>query len=99
MSSARRAAIRQLASSAYELDAGVRSGRLHQNPEDGAWMIGDTPLVTLLERFSSQEVYVIVASLDDDRPMPAKTCRTCGTEYRGAECPRCREARIRLRGR
>jgi hypothetical protein len=86
-----------LASAAYELDAGVIQGRLHRT-EDGRWMIGETPMAEALERFSGQEVTFIVASLEDDRPMPAKICRTCATEYRGIECPRCRTARIRLRG-
>jgi len=61
-------------------------------------VVGDAPLETWLERFADQEVYLIVASLEDDRPLPVKVCRTCGTEYRGVECPRCRTARVRLRG-
>jgi hypothetical protein len=62
-------------------------------------MLGDKRLDTWLNRYHNQEIVLIVASLDDDRPMPLKTCRTCGADYRGLECPRCREARIRLRGR
>jgi hypothetical protein len=98
MSVLRKAALRELASSAYELDAGVLNGELHQT-EDGGWSVGDTPLEVWLERFSGQEIYVIVASLEDNRPLPKKTCGTCATEYVGVECPRCRTARRRLRGR
>jgi hypothetical protein len=98
MPAVRRAAIRELASAAYELDAGVLHGELHRSPEDGRWVVGDTPLNAWLERFDGQEVYVMVASLENDRPLPAKVCRTCGTEYAGVECPRCRTVRVRLRG-
>jgi hypothetical protein len=99
MSSYRKASIRQLSSDAYELDLGVTQGRLHRNPEDGRWMIGADPLEERLAEYEGQEVVLIVASLEDDRPLSVKVCRTCGTEYRGTACPRCREARIRLRGR
>ena len=98
MSVLRKAALRELASSAYELDAGVLNGRLHQT-EEGRWLVGDTPLETWLERFADQDVYLMVASLDDDRPLPKKVCGVCATEYTGVECPRCRTARRRLRGR
>jgi hypothetical protein len=95
----RKASIRELAADAYELNSGVLQGRLHRDPETGTWMVGQVELETWLTRYDSEEVVLIVASLDDDRPMPRKVCRTCGTEYRGSHCPRCREARIRLRGR
>lgn len=95
----RRASIRELSTAAYELESGVVEGRLHRDPESGAWMVGERQLDAWLERYDNQEIVLIVASLDDDRPMPLKVCRTCGTEYRGVECPRCRRARIRLRGR
>jgi hypothetical protein len=95
----RKASVRELASAAYELDSGVVEGRLHRSVEDGRWMVNGTELNEWLARYDEQEIVLIVASLDDDRPMPTKTCRTCGTEYVGIACPRCREARIRLRGR
>jgi hypothetical protein len=94
----RKASIRELASSAYELDLGIVEGRLCRNPENGCWMVGDVQLSEWLAQYDSQQVVLIAASLDDDRPVPSKVCRTCGTEYIGAECPRCREVRIRLRG-
>ena len=99
MSAHRRASVRELASAAYELNSGVIEGRLHRSAENGRWMVDDTELNALLTRYEDQQVVLIVASLEDDRPIPLKTCRTCGTEYRGIECPRCRKARIRLRGR
>ncbi len=98
MPAARKAAVRELAMRGYELEAGVMEGQLHRSTEDGRWMVGDTLLNTWLERFSDQQVCLILASLEDDRPLPTRVCRTCGTEYTGTECPRCREARIRLRG-
>ena len=94
----RKASIRELALAAYELDAGVVEGQLHRSAEDGRWMVGGTRLNEWLARYDDQEIVLIVASLDDDRPVPSKTCRTCGDEYAGIYCPRCREARIRLRG-
>ncbi len=98
MSSYRRASVRELTSAAYELDSGVVEGRLHRSAEDGRWMVDDTSLGEWLDRYDGQQIVLIVASLEDDRPIPPKVCRTCGNEYVGAECPRCREARIRLRG-
>ena len=98
MPSYRKASIRELASAAYELDAGVVEGQLRRSAEDGRWMAGGTRLNEWLAKYDGQEIVLIVASLDDDSPMASKTCRTCGTEYVGIYCPRCREARIRLRG-
>ena len=95
----RKAAIRELAADAHELSAGVLQGRLRRDPDTGTWMVGETRLDELLARHQGEEIVLIVASLDDERPMPPRICRTCGMEYRGSHCPRCREARIRLRGR
>lgn len=95
----RKASIRELASAARELDSGVVEGRLQRDPESGEWRVGETQVDAWLARYEDEEVVLVVTSLDDDRPMPQKTCRTCGTEYRGVNCPRCREIRIRLRGR
>ncbi len=94
----RKASIRELAAAAHELDSGVLEGSLHRDPETGEWMVGQTQLSAWLERYDEEEIVLISISLDDDRPMPVKVCRTCGTEYRGPYCPRCRRARIRLRG-
>ena len=94
----RRASIRELTSSAYELESGIVEGRLHRSAEDGRWMINNEKLNEWLARYDGQEIVLIVASLEDNRPIPPKVCRTCGTDYVGLKCPRCREARIRLRG-
>jgi hypothetical protein len=95
----RKANIRELTYAAYELDAGVVEGQLHRATKDGQWILGDTKLNEWLGKYNDQEIVLIVASMDDKRPVPTKTCRTCGIEYTGIECPRCRAARIRLRGR
>jgi hypothetical protein len=95
----RKASIRELASAAYELDSGVVEGRLRRNASDDRWMVGDADLNEWLTTYDGQQIVLIVASLDDERPLSSKVCRTCGTDYVGIECPRCREARIRLRGR
>lgn len=94
----RKASIRELAAAAYELDSGVVEGRLHRDGEDDRWMVDDAKLSEWLAKYEGQEIVLIIASLEDDRPVPPKVCRTCGSEYLGAECPRCREARVRLRG-
>ncbi len=52
-----------------------------------------------LEGLSAQEIVLILASMDDERPVDSRVCGTCGTEYIGLHCPRCHEARMRLRGR
>jgi hypothetical protein len=95
----RKASVRELASAAYELDSGIVEGHLRRSAEDGHWMVDDVELNEWLARYDNQEIVLIVASLEDDRPIPPKVCRTCGADYVGVECPRCREARIRLRGR
>jgi hypothetical protein len=99
MPSFRKASIRELASAAYELDSGVVEGRLRRSVADDRWTVGGVALNEWLAKYDGQEIIVIVTSLDDDRPLSSKVCRTCGTEYVGIYCPRCREARIRLRGR
>lgn len=95
----RKASIRDLACGAYELGSSVVEGRLRRDPDSGEWLVGGKSLDAWLARYDGEEVLLIATSLDDDRPMPMKVCRTCGTEFRGIECPRCREIRIRLRGR
>jgi hypothetical protein len=94
----RKASIRELAVAAYELDSGVVEGRLHRDGEGDRWMVDDAKLSEWLAEYEGQEIVLIIASLEDDRPVPSKVCRTCGTEYLGVECPRCREVRVRLRG-
>jgi len=99
MPAERKAMIRQLATSAYEMDLGVSQGVLHRDVESGEWKVGDRALDHWLESYTGQEIVLIAASLEDERPLTTQVCRTCGTEYVGLQCPRCREARRRLRGR
>ncbi|HEY4691522.1 MAG TPA: hypothetical protein VIK33_19595 [Anaerolineae bacterium] len=94
--SLRKAAVLDLASAAYEVDAEVKRGILKKI--DGHWRVADREVSEWLDRFDGHEVIVIVASLSDDRPVEPQICRTCGREFVGIECPHCRAARVRLRG-
>jgi hypothetical protein len=95
--SLRKATVLEMATAAYELDASVRRGVLRK--VDGKWTVMGDDLDNWLNKFDGQEVVLIAASLSDERPLETRTCRTCGREYVGLECPHCRDARIRLRGR
>ena len=95
--SIRKASILELATHAYELDAGVLRGVLERNT-DGSWIINGIALEEWLSSYNGQSVVLIAASLEDDRPMKSKVCRTCGREYEGAHCLHCRRVRLRLRG-
>ena len=95
--SLRKASVLELATAAYELDAAVKRGILQR--VEGRLTIMGEDLDSVLQRFEGQEIVLIAASLTDDRPLDPRTCRTCGREYFGLECPHCRDARIRLRGR
>jgi hypothetical protein len=97
MSKHRKAIIRELVSTCYELDWGTVEGRVQQTA-DGNWTVGGVELNQWLARYEGQDIVIVTAPLEDERPVAAKTCLTCGTEYVGIACPRCREARIRLRG-
>jgi len=99
MSAERKATIRQLAVSTYEMGLGVAQGVLRRDADSGKWLVGDRVLDEWLEDYAGQDIVLIAASLEDERPMKTRVCRTCGTEYVGLQCPRCREARRRLRGR
>jgi hypothetical protein len=96
--SLRKATVLEMASAAYDMDASVKRGVLLKDA-GGHWSIGGEDLTEWLGHFASQEIVLIAASLSDDRPIDPRTCRTCGREYYGLECPHCRDARIRLRGR
>ena len=96
--SLRKATVLEMASAAYDMDASVKRGVLLKD-EDGRWTIAGEDLTEWLDHFAAQEIVLIAASLTDDRPVDPRTCRTCGREYYGLECPHCRDARIRLRGR
>jgi hypothetical protein len=95
--SLRKASVLDMATAAYEMDAAVKRGILHRS--EGRLMIMGEDLESILKRFEGQEIVLIAASLTDERPVEPRICRTCGREYVGMECPHCRDARIRLRGR
>jgi len=95
--SVRKASVLELATYAYELEAGVLRGLLKKQT-DGSWTIDGTPIEEWLAAYTGQEIVLIAASLQDERPMKSKVCRTCGREYEGIECPHCRRVRRRLRG-
>jgi hypothetical protein len=95
--SMRKATVLEMATAAYELDAAVKRGVLHR--VEGKLMIMGEDLSEVLKRFEGQEIVLIAASLNDERKVDPRVCRTCGREYFGLECPHCRDARLRLRGR
>jgi hypothetical protein len=95
--SLRKASVLEMATAAYELDASVKRGVLSK--VNGHWTVTGDDIDSWLDQFDGQEIVLIAASLNDERPLEPRTCRTCGREYVGMECPHCREARIRLRGR
>jgi hypothetical protein len=98
MSAIRRATLRKLAATAYEMNLDVMDGELHRG-EDGRWHIGRHDLLHWLEAHADEDVVVVLGSLADQRPVETRTCRTCGRDYQDLECPTCRANRIRLRGR
>ena len=95
--SVRKASVLELATYAYELEAGVLRGLLEKQA-DGSWTIDGAAIEEWLAAYAGQEIVLIAASLQDERPMKSKVCRTCGREYEGIECPHCRRVRRRLRG-
>lgn len=97
MAAIRRAAILKLASAAYEMKLDVMNGTVRQT-EDGRWQIGGHDLTAFLEKHQGEELVFVLGSLEDDRPVETRTCRTCGRDYTDLECPYCRANRIRLRG-
>ena len=95
--SVRKASVLELATYAYELEAGVLRGLLDRDA-DGKWTVDGVSVDEWLGAYRGQPVVLIAASLQDERPMNAKVCRTCGREYEGMECPHCLRVRRRLRG-
>ena len=98
MPALRRAAILKLASAAYEMNLDVMNGTITKSA-DGRWQIGSHDLTAFLERHQGEELVIVLGSVDDDRPVETRTCRTYGRDYTDLECPYCRANRIRLRGR
>ncbi len=98
MSAMRRATILKLASAAYEMKLDVMNGVLSRE-ENGRWRIGSQDLLAWLERHEGEDLVLVLGSLEDERAVEVRTCRTCGRDYTDLECPYCRANRIRLRGR
>jgi hypothetical protein len=94
--SLRKAAVLDLATAAYEINAEVKRGVVER--VNGHWTIAGMELEKLLAQYEGQELVMILASLNDNRALDARTCTRCGREFVGLECPSCREARMRLRG-
>jgi hypothetical protein len=97
MSQIRRAVVLKLATAAYEMDLDVLRGRLHRD-DDGEWRVDQHLLQTWLAAHEGEELVLVLGSLEDEREVEVRTCRTCGRDYTDLECPYCREGRIRLRG-
>jgi hypothetical protein len=94
----RRVAVLKFAAQAYEFGLNRVNGELSRD-ENGRWLVGTIPLENWLNEHEGQEVVVVMGSLQDNRPAPPRTCRTCGRDYTDLECPHCRANRVRLRGR
>jgi rubrerythrin len=88
---------RELISRAYEMGAAVLNGVVRRR-EDGTWMVDDQLLEPWLEDQQGSEVVLVAAQVAEGHGT-RRVCRTCGTEFEGYECPRCREVHRRLRGR
>jgi hypothetical protein len=89
---------RRLATEAMNMGASVWRGTVALN--DTEIVVGDKSIREWLARLEGQEVVLVVGrvALLSEEPEPV-TCRTCGTDYIGVECPRCADVRSRLRGR
>lgn len=96
MSVSRREA-RTLSTEAVRVGAKVLGGRLEQDGD--SFVINQTNLTALLEQLQGRDIVLIVSAVTADDPSrESKICLTCGHEYTGHECPRCANARSRLRG-
>ena len=99
MTAYRKASIRELTQAAYALDGHFVQGVLIYDKAHQTWMVGDKSLDEWLVNHQDSEITLIMVGMDEDQPVETRTCRICGREYTGHECPVCRETRIRLRGR
>lgn len=97
MRALRRAALRKLAASAYEMNFDTMSGEVTLG-EDGRIFIGNQDITDWLHSHLGEEVTLVIGTDSDDRPVETRTCRTCGRDYTDMECPHCRANRLRLRG-
>jgi hypothetical protein len=60
MTANRKAIVRDLASTAHELESRVLEGIVRQGPE-GIWMVGETPVAESLRELEGQEIVLIAA--------------------------------------
>jgi len=90
---------RDLATRAYEMGAAVLHGQLVRYGPDG-WAVDVQPVADWLADYEGQQVYLIAIAADAgvSEDVVRRTCRTCGRDYEGSECPYCREVWLRLRG-
>lgn len=88
---------RRLAMNSIEMGAHVLRGLLTVGPD--GMMIDGTDIDEWLALHANQELILIVAQVGPvEVSDQVKTCYTCGRDYKGDTCPRCAEARARLRG-
>ena len=85
---------------AYEMGAAVLRGELARQDPDN-WAVDGQPVTEWLAEYEGQQVYLIAIAVNakSTPTVVQRTCRTCGRDYEGSECPYCREAWLRLRGR
>jgi hypothetical protein len=88
---------RELMSRGYEMGATVLNGVVRRR-EDGIWTVDDKPVGEWLSTVQGEEVTIVLATVVTGRGRK-QVCRICGSEFEGYECPRCRQARQRLRNR
>lgn len=86
---------RRLAKEGLEVGARVLRGVLSDGP--GGPTINDKKVLEWLAQHTDSEIVLIVAPIDRDLTSGSKSCYTCGRDYEGKECPRCAQARARLR--
>ncbi|MBM4465705.1 MAG: hypothetical protein FJ014_09175 [Chloroflexi bacterium] len=91
--------VQELAIKAHEMGASVLRGPLQRLDEDRGWAVGNIHLRDWLARYDGRDLMLIVAVIGEEQEPTTRNCGTCGREYSGSECPYCREARERLRGR
>lgn len=92
-----RSEARRLAINAAEVGAHVLRGIVTISPDGAA--IDGTNVSEWLAQHAGSELMLIAAPVGKIAiESEIKTCYTCGQDYTGEVCPRCREARARLRG-
>ena len=88
---------RELMSRGYEMGAKTLNGSLERQT-DGVWVVDDVPMDEWLQAMEGRQVVIVAAEVHSGHG-ETRVCPVCGTEYEGYACPRCRQARLRLRGR